>query len=425
MSRRAVSLPDLAGALAMILLAGLAAYALSRGDEPPLSRSAMGMKGLEQVLQARGMDIAHARFEQIETGTLGLRILPILDTDPNVDFIRPQADADYLETGTERDLPLHVLQTKIDRQRTLLIAPKWTRAVRLSGYAHASLLLPEPEARAALAALGLVSEPLLRPGGPVLRFEHAGYQGVLYQPQLFSPVPPAGCEPLVSLPLGHLMLRCSRGGDRPPVFLLSDPDLMNTHGLARGRNAALAQALIERIATDGPIRIDTSDHIFSFEAETPLPARDWADLLRFVRYPYAIAWVGLAALTALLLWRAGVRFGPARQIFDDRLGAARRTSIAAKAQILRVAGNDRRLFSAHIANRLRHIERALFGTNAPGDPVPRIVALVERNDPDLASGFANTAGAATTPGPELSATQLTALLEKFERQADRLFDGSR
>ena len=221
------------------------------------------------------------------------------------------------------------------------------------------------------------------------------------------------------------MLRCSRGPGRPPVFLLSDPDLMNTHGLARGENLALAQALIERIAADGPVRIDTTDFIFSYLSQAPLPAREWTDLLRFFSYPYGIAWIGLGALTVLLLWRAGVRFGPARRIFDDRLGAARRTSIAAKAQILRMAGNDRRLFSTHIANRLRRIERALFGGNAPGDPVPRIVTLLERSDPDLASGFAQAAGAATTPGPELSPAQLTALLEKFERQADRLFDGIR
>ena len=103
----------------------------------------------------------------------------------------------------------------------------------------------------------------------------------------------------------------------------------------------------------------------------------------------------------------------------------RRTAIAAKAQILRMAGNDRRLFTAHIANRLRQIERALFGANAPGDPVPRIVALVERADPDFASGFARAAAAATTPGPELSPAQLTGVLDKFERQVDRLFDGSR
>lgn len=182
--------------------------------------------------------------------------------------------------------------------------------------------------------------------------------------------------------------------------------------------------MLTDLSAGAPIVVDTTDHIFSVADMPETTGRSWADLARFLAWPYALAWAGLAALTALLLWRSWVRFGPPRVLFDDRPGAARGVSIAAKARILRMAGNDTRLFTAHVENRLRRIERQLFGQAGSADPVQRIAGLVERTDAELAGGFKRAATAAMTPGTGTPPAQLLNLLDAFEQQAQRVLNGS-
>lgn len=421
---RRLSGKDLGLILGVLALLGGIIWLMNRDEARPVDRSAIGLRALERVISQDGAAISYANLQTLRENTLGLRILPILDTDIQTTFERPPTDDAFLKTGTETDLSPRLISRKISSQPTLLVAAKWTRAMRYSGYAHESLRIGGNEALSALTRLNAFDGPLIRPREALLRFRVGAHDGLLYAPQLFPPRLSPDCVPLISVAEGHLLIECSRAGGRLPVWLLSDPDLINNHGITLGDNAVIASEVLREIAGDKPILIDPTDRIFSASEPRPRPARDWSDLLRFFEYPLSIAWYALAGLTALLLWRAWIRFGPPRTVFDDRLSASRDASIAAKARILRLVDNDPRLFEAHIANRLHRIEMALFGSTTTGDPVARIVTFLKRIDPERAAGFAAAAANATTPAADAGPAQLQAALEDFELQAERLFHGS-
>lgn len=410
-------------ALLVVVAVGAGLY-LARGGSLPVERSAVGSAGLVSWLRGEGLEARQAGFGPVETGSVGLRVLPILDTDTSRRFVRPEADDAFLRTGTERDISPWVLARKAELLPSLLIAPKWTRAMRHAGLADPSLRVTAAEAAQPLAQFALFNGALVRPDARLARFTAEGREGLLYAGQFFPRSLAPHCTPVIDTEWGPLLIACARG-DALPVYALSDPDLMNNHGLALADNAGIAGAVVADLAGGQPVLVDTTDEVFTFKRPPPADRRSWRELARFLDWPFSIAWGGLAALTALLMWRSWARFGPPRRVFPDRLGASRAVSIQAKARLLRMAGNDPQLFQAHVGNRLRRIERRLFGHPGTGDPVARIVAHLKRRDPTLAAGFASAAAAATTAGPDAGAGQLALVLEEFEVQARRVVDGSR
>ncbi|MEM8788019.1 MAG: hypothetical protein AAGE76_07140 [Pseudomonadota bacterium] len=414
---------DLAGALALVAVAGVVIWLMSQGGERPLDRSAMGHRGLVSVLRDAGKDARYANFAPVPAHSLGLRILPILDTDLDTPFERPVDRAAYLKTGTERDQRLDTIREKIALQPTLLVAMKWTRALRYTGYAHDSLLLAEAEVETGARATQFQLPAIVRPRAQTLTVDIAGHRALIYAPQVFAPLDEPRCLPMLPTDFGPLALSCTDLSDTP-VFFLADPDLLNNHGLSLAQTAAAATAFLDQIAQPGAIVIDPYDYVFSTDVAARETARKWSDLLRFFAYPFSIVWAGLALMLAILLWRSGRRFGPPRDIFDDRASASRAVSIAAKARLLRLAGNDPELFATHVRNRLRQIEESLSGRAGAEDPIARIEHLTRRSARQEAADFAAAATAALAVGRDTQPHRLQALLEDFERQAERLVHGT-
>ena len=167
--------------------------------------------------------------------------------------------------------------------------------------------------------------------------------------------------------------------------------------------------------------MDTLPFEFAYLDRAEPYRRDWADLLRLFDWPFGLVWAGFGLLTLLALWRSWVRFGPPRKVFDDSLSAARAVSIAAKARILRMTGNDQRLFAAHIDGRIRMIASELAGSHAdPRDPLKQITGLLGRRNPQGAQAFAAAAYAALGATPETPQQRLVGLLEDFEYEAERV-----
>jgi len=409
------------GIFVVVLLVGGVLFWLFTGErERDIERSVMGSRGLETVLRDAGVNARYvAGLEFMEEGVNAFRVLPVLDTAVGYSFGRPEDDDEYLATGTERDLSSTVLQRKVEVLPTLVIAPKWTRAVRHSGYAHESLLLPADVATKGLALLDLYNGPMQRAEPRNYSFRAFGHDALLYAPQLFPDDLADGCEAELTLERMPLLIRCERE-EGPAIWALSDPDLLNSHGLSLSQNADVALAMMTELAGDAQILIDVTNFIFVRPPQEELPARSWADLARFFAYPFSLAWGGFALFVGLMLWRSGRRFGPAQRLFDDRMGAGRAVSIAAKARLLRQTGNDVALMERHVLNRLRRIERALFGHPGAGRPDARILAHLERTDPDLSKGFAQALDDVRTSTGERA---LEALAD-FEHLAGRVVHGS-
>jgi hypothetical protein len=85
-------------------------------------------------------------------------------------------------------------------------------------------------------------------------------------------------------------------------LLLSDPDVIETHGLGRGANADFAAGLVESLAgARGSVSVDETLHGHFLERSL------WRELARF---PLVLVVLQAALAAGVLLWATLGRFGP-------------------------------------------------------------------------------------------------------------------
>lgn len=214
---------DILSLLLILALAAGASWYLIRDRQYSLSQSAMGHSGLIAYLRSEGIEARAARGLYLTPDKAGLRILPLHDTDLLSDFSPPEEQADYLATATEYDIAKTVVLRKINTLPSLIIAPKWSRAARFSGFAHQSLLLDVDIASRPFLQLNVMEKPLIRPNAKLVEFTASIENGppisaTLYAPQLFPPKVPEGCTSILGNALGHLLWRM-----RSPVLVPCAP----------------------------------------------------------------------------------------------------------------------------------------------------------------------------------------------------------
>lgn len=111
-----------------------------------------------------------------------------------------------------------------------------------------------------------------------------------------------GLDPIVDCDGGVLIGEIDGPGGKR-VVLVSDPDLLNTHGLAHAENASLAVRLIEHLRRDGGIVVDEVVHGYGRRPSF------WRHVLRL---PYLLLPLHALLLLAGLLWAGADRFGSPR-----------------------------------------------------------------------------------------------------------------
>jgi hypothetical protein len=140
------------------------------------------------------------------------------------------------------------------------------------------------------------------------------------------------------------------------VLVLSDPDVIANHGLAREGNAALAVALIERLRrADGTVVFDETIHGYAAATENP-----FALLFRF---PFVIATVQGLIGVALLLWATLARFG-APQSVPPPLSAGRAGLLQNMAKLIEFTGHQQVMVRRYVEETLRHVARQLHAPRA-------------------------------------------------------------
>lgn len=413
--------------LALVVL-GVAAFALWAlgGADRQLRRSPIGFDGLVAWLRDGGIE---ARGFQggalLERDRVGLRILPLYDGNLEHWRKQPEDQDELIQEADQVDIRRAVVLAKIRLLPTLVVLPKWRTGVALTGIAHPVLLRDagdDPLSRGQLPGIG---GRLQRPAGAFGAFSVEGspLQARLYLPQVLRG---ADCVPLVGDRQAMLLGRC--GGGSESFWVLSDPDLLNSHGLRLGDNAAIARELLGRLAAGRPVVVDYSTLPWSLEDRPAGPVRDerrWSDLGRFVEPPFAWLWAGLAALAALLLWRAALRFGPPLRPYDDGPRAAREVSIAAKARLLRLTGRDDALLRAHVAGRLQALAAELLGAHRPdtGSPLEQVGRAVGRRDPELSRRLREAAAEAENLPERAAVAEAVRRLDHFETTIERVLHG--
>jgi hypothetical protein len=168
-------------------------------------------------------------------------------------------------------------------------------------------LLPVDDAQRVLDALEL-DATVVRPDRTV-----AAWRGDLPVPALDRPqlVRSEHLEPLLwsaeGMLVGELRTEYDEDAEEPVewrTIVVSDPDLLATHGLGRGANATILVRLLERLgAGERTIVVDETLHGFE---EQPSLAR------ALLRFPLVLATVSALAAALLLAWAAMVRFGRPR-----------------------------------------------------------------------------------------------------------------
>lgn len=340
--------------IAVVAMAGLgilSAYApeLKSGDDGgahPLSRSSVGYAAIVRLLQTTGVPVTLSRGRLSRNAADSLLI-----TTPPVGINSDQVEDRVGKSGPDRKGGPPVIVrggrgiVALTGGPTLIVLPKWSA-------------VPEPRNRGWVSTVGRVPEQavlevlprrfrgrlgltrarapgfvqLTRPSGQRLgrpvRIE--GLQ-TLSGPDMDSPA----WVPVLTDASGNVIL-AMKGGTR--LYVLSDPDLLNTQGLKSLAGAQTAVAMLDLLrAGDSPVIFDLTLHGF----------QRTRSLLRLMLEPPLLGvTLLLAALAAFAGFQAVVRFGPARET-DRTVALGKRALTDNTAALVRLAKREHRMASPY------------------------------------------------------------------------------
>ena len=415
MPRNAINPLVIAGIIAILIGLFLLAQ-VSRSVT--INRSATGFDGLPLWLAQNGVE-ARTFYGRavLDSETVGLRILPLFDVDLNQSMDVTNAD-EAVMAETDRDIRSYIVWGKTDTLPTLIVMPKWRSGVREVDALHPELLIAHSSANRLTAQLGSTIGRLLRDAetAEMTGTMPSGDTYLLHYPQTLQN---SSCVPIIGTTEALLLGRCKL--NRREFWVLSDPDLLNNHGLSQGDNAAAALDWLPDLAADeGEIVVDVSTSIWTYQ-RGPEQQRSWNDLARFFAYPFSVIWWSFGCLAGLIFWRAWRRYGAADPRSDEEEGlqASRLVSMDTKARLLRLTGRDGALVRTYIDGRLDTLADEILGPQRGRGDKGRdhLIAAIARRSPHLAEEYApypaQTYDAGTAPETLLRhVAQLDDLIER-------------
>ena len=317
------------------------------------SRSAIGHRGLIRLLREEGEVVVQMRMARA-LGPCGLLVVAEPQELSKTDSARLTG---WIESAPATLVVLPKRTGNIDPRK-----PNWVGSVEV---------MPTSEVTAVLDQIGeCIDETaprLLRPeaiGGPWHGPGEWPIEVELQPP--FQLLDPARVEPILWCDQGVLLGRLGS------VVVLSDPDLLANHGLARGSNAATVLAILRHLRRDGAFVFDETLHGHALEPSI------WHAAGRF---PAVLIVVHLLLLTALVLWIASGRFGPIHAA-PAAIAAGKRFLIDNTAALLRRAGSHGPSLRRYARQRMRRTAEALHAPRGLGDEACRDFVLRRIADPE-------------------------------------------
>ncbi|HEX6903519.1 MAG TPA: DUF4350 domain-containing protein [Thermoanaerobaculia bacterium] len=252
------------------------------------SDSALGHRALAELLRAMGLGVAS---RQSFSGGVGPeRPLVLAEPDSNLDRL-----ASLRKEAKDRNAPLLVVLPKWRPGPPRKDRPEWLESVEL---------LPPYQVLRVVQAVLEDDAPdnleLRLVSGDRLDCELEGGGGLavsISDANLLVAHP--GLEPVVRCRGGSLITRL-KAKEGPAVYLISDPDLLNNHGLGRGANAEVVHSfLVRELGARGVVFDET---IHGFERDTGL-------LAEAMRFPLVFGLLQGIVLLGVVLWTGMGRFG--------------------------------------------------------------------------------------------------------------------
>ena len=460
---------------ASVVFLGVGLALLGCDQLTDLDRSVIGSRGLRVWLEQNDIAVLpRPRHSEYSADDVSLRILPLLDTQAGGGGRFRGLQMRAPDDDTQRHIALSDILEKLQLKKTLLILPKWLSAVPLRDEVHSSLLIHSENKNLSvlLRKLGLGALELVYPGEKfqTVKLQDAGQKGfenanrgtlTLYSPQVFrSSSLGIKCVALVASTIGVLIAKCmldvdhiraesapttpkkrvSRGDAKAPAFeaaevgpyetefyVLSDPDLMNNHGLSLAGNGAFALEVVNalRVGNAHPVFVDTTVKAVLRRAGTKKPERrhvkSSTDLTKFFIYPFSLLWVSGLLVFVVALWRGSVRFGPPVRMYFDQVEASKRASVHAKAHILRLSGQDQALAAEFTRNQMRSLAIRFLGEAGSGDDAllrKRLLIIA----PEFAEELIQAADTLYSIDTQISAAELARRIDYFDTQYRRVSD---
>jgi hypothetical protein len=326
------------GVFAFLAYLVLSAYAPDTdgndGRATALSRSAIGYAGLGVFLRAQNIPTLVTRGltpEETERASL-LILTPEISNDAD----------EFPEVGPR-----------------LIVLPKWVPQLHpdRAGWVSSGRRIDPERLEELLEPLSEGTEVRRRIGAPLARARHdpRGITVPIGRIDDLQTIAGGDWEVLVSDGSGGALLAW-RDGD-VETYLLSDPDLMNTHGLSNLANARLAFDMIQLMrAGDGPVLFDATLNGF----------RRSPNVLRLAFEPPLLG-VTLCALFASILigLHAAARFGA--PILPERIFAFGKQALADNsAELIAMAGREHRMATRYAQATRDVVARAVGAAHETG-----------------------------------------------------------
>ena len=360
MSARLAALLVVISALSLLGLVVLFAFAPDlRSDTSSgantISRSAIGFAGLKELLSLSGV------ATELDRGPF-LRA----DTKPSLVILTPEAGTSAHDLGTYTYIA-----------PTLIILPKWlvqTQEAR-EDWVTKSGKLPEGVIAMMLREIAPGVTLVARPGsahnidvtlGPAAPHGLSAFT----LPHVEELRSIGGAKSLlIARNYGPLLSMTSHGGQ--PVYILSEPDLMNDHGLSDRAIARASLAIIAQLRRgNGPVRFDITLNGFG---------RD-PSLLRAIFETPLLGATICSLLAALLIgWHAAIRFDA--PVDPGQVFARGKKMLAANtADLLRMMGREGALAARYVQS-ARDMALARLGARRASAPEQdELLAIIERGN---------------------------------------------
>ncbi len=418
-----------------ILVAGLVAAGLigalvlgQGARDREIDASAIGVRTLAPWLRTQGIatERSNPRLYPMSE-TIALRVIPLYDTDLDSAQDPPTTQVEAYFAPTLRDIAREDLLYRLDWTPALIVLPKWVAGTVQDRIAHPVTRIPVSQVERLTDQMGFRGLEVTPPTDGFLRIERPEGSLALFSPQLFRADGLArSCLPVLEVPQGVLVARCDGPEREGSVYLLSDPDLLNNHGLALADNAAVAASLVQAImeeqnsAAEGRfVYLDTSPEDLVDYSGSAAERRDYTrgpdEFERFFAPPLAGLWATLLIVLGLAFWRGVVRFGPVRADGAALPEQSKVVALATNARLLRMAGHDGRMAADFVEHGLTDLARRTFGLTHGSGPGgrDRLFAHLARRDADATGALRRTADALGQRAAQMTPADLRRHLDLY------------
>ncbi len=283
-----------------------------------LSRSAIGYAGIVKLARANGAIVNIGRTDSYATSKSALVVLTP-DASLSIDDVN-----------------------RLGQSAVLIVLPKWLTIPSFQRPGHVMTAPPMSETGVADLLEDISTEAVItrasKPEKPVIDMDWrqtrsvatkaAFHPGTIKDLQTISA---PNITPVAKTKDGKTILGVIRGEDFPDIYILSEPDLLNTQGIADAATAAVGLDLLNALRNEG----DT----ITFDVTLNGYARV-RNLLRLLfEPPLLAATLSFFLIASLIAWRAATREGPAA-VKNRALAYGKRILADNSAALIRLAGRE-------------------------------------------------------------------------------------